>query len=617
MAAGELLLAGLVLANLWWTTLCLGGYRPETMPVTVTLNAAAVIVWLAGEAMRGGPLRLHATALAALPFLAYAAANVLWVTPVPWLGWRDWLGWVQMAAVFWVVMHGIRGARARTALVWGLVALGVVAAAMAVYQHFVDPKWLMMGREQAPQFRERSSGPFGIPNSLAAFLNLLVPPLLALVLQRRAGAAQRILAGYLAAVLAVGLLLTVSRGAWLSLGLALAAWPLLTGRDSWRRWLGSLGVCLLLAAIVATAYQSSPEVRVRLEQLAQNRGEVSRVILWRMGWALFRERPVFGTGAGSYDVLLERHRPLMFWDNPQWAHNEYLNTLSDYGVTGFLLSFGVLAGFGVRALRRLPGAAAAAGRKQWPALRVGIVIGLVAFALQLFVDFNLKIPALGQTAAALLALAMAPAADGSEGGGFLHLPKVAAVFAAAMVVISLPWRILPQYRAEALRYSARETLDQIIARPPAGGAEARLLRNAQDELTRAVQLDPQNAGAWDDLADSLIQQARATPAAASGLAHEAENAASHALALSHAVAEFWLRRGMAYDLQGRWRDAWADFTEALALAPHRADIWYYYAYHLSLRDLESAKAALATCLRLDPWNGPALAFQKHLDGESH
>jgi hypothetical protein len=168
--AGEWLVAGLVLVNLWWTTLCLGGYRPETMAVTVTLNVAALASWLALEAWRGRGLRLHWAALATLPFLAYAAVNAAWATPVPWLGWRDWLGWAQMAMVFWAVLHGVRGARAREALFWGLAALGVAAVAMAAYQCFVDPTWLMMGRRQAAQFIGRSSGPFGIPNSRRCWL---------------------------------------------------------------------------------------------------------------------------------------------------------------------------------------------------------------------------------------------------------------------------------------------------------------------------------------------------------------------------------------------------------------------------------------------------------------
>jgi len=621
--AGEWILTGLVLVSLGWTTLCLGGFRPETMPVTTGLNAAALIVWLGLAAARPGGQRLHWVALAPMPFLAYAAGNVLWVTPVPWLGWRDWLGWAQMAALFAVVLHSIRRPRARLVLVGGLVALGIAAVAMAAYQRLADPRWMMLGRVQAVQYLERSSGSFGIPNSLAAFLNLLLPPLLALMLQRGAGAAQRILTGYGAALLAAGLLLTVSRGAWLALGLALAAWPLLVGRTARRRWLGSLGVCALLALTATVAYRREPEVRERLDDLARNRGEVSRVILWRIGWALFREHPAAGTGAGSYNVLLERHRPTMFWDSPGWAHNDYLNTLSDYGVAGFLLSFGVLAVVGGLELRRLQRergkpAGPVASEWQWSAARTGIVIGLVAFALQLFVDFNLKIPALAQTAAVLLALALGPASDRPEAGGrSLRLPRAFAIAAALAVAVAVPAAVWPIYRAETLRYAARETLDRLVAHPPGPATAAQRLQAAHDRLAQAVRIDPRNAQAWGDLADAGLAQARLTPADAPQLAEEAEQAASRALGLSHAVAEFYVRRAQAYDLEGRWRDAWADFTQALALAPHRADIWYYYAYHLSLRDLESARAALATCLSLDPWNGPALAFQKHLGGKNH
>ncbi len=621
---GEGWLVGLVLANLWWTTLCLGGYRPETMPVTVTLNAAAVLVWLGVAGWRQRGLHVQVAALAPLPFLLYAAVNVGWVTPVRWLGWQDWLGWAQMAAVFWVVLHGIRGARMREVLWWGLTALGAVAAGMAVYQHFADPRWLMMGRLQAEQFIGRSSGPFGIPNSLAAFLNLLLPPLVALALQRRAGAGQRILCGYLAAVLAAGILLTVSRGAWLSLGGALMAWPLLVGRSPLRRLLGSAAVAAVLVGVAGAVYLREPEVKQRVDQLARNRTELSRAAMWGAGWQLFRDRPVLGTGAGSYAVMFERHRPRFFWDNPQWAHNDYLNTLTDYGAVGFLLSFGVMAMFGWHGLRQL--ARGGGGATEDPAdggrmrsLRVGMVIGLLAFALQLFVDFNLKIPALAQAAAILLALAIPPGtADGS--GIFrpsLRLPGIVSAGLAVIVAVLVPVWILPLYRAESVRYNAREQLDRAIRHPPGGTNDAQLLREARDQLARATQLDPRNAQAWADLADALIQLARTEPSQAIGDWREAGAAATSALDLAPAVADFWLRRALAFDGQGRWRDAWADFAEALALAPHRADIWYYYAYHLSLRDLESARSALATCLRLDPWNEPALALLKHLGGENH
>jgi O-antigen ligase len=474
----------------------------------------------------------------------------------------------------------------------------------------------MLGRRQAAQFLGRSSGPFGIPNSLAAFLNLILPAMVALTFQRGAGAVQRVICGYLTALFAFGLLLTLSRGAWLSLGIALTAWPLLSMRGSVRRWRLSLVVALLLTGLAAGLYLGASEVRDRVDQLLHNRGEVSRSVMWRAGWKLVGEKPLFGTGAGSYGVLFERYRPERFWDDPHWAHNDYLNTLSDYGIAGLLLSFGLAAPMLAETGRRLFQRGRRTGEAgRMPTLRGGLAIGLLAFALQLFVDFNLKIPALAQVAAIAAALVLAPSAGLVSGRRERNLraPRIVGVVAAILVVVAIPLWVVPTYRAEALRYEAREQLDRLIRHPPADVVARRSITTAQARLCQAVQIDPRNGNAWADLADAWLAEARFKPEDSRTLGAKAEAAATQALEQSRRVPEFWVLRARALDLQDRWRDGWADFADALALAPHRADLWYSYAYHLSLRNSEGVWAALTTCLTLDPWNSPALALKKRLE----
>ena len=604
----------LVLANLWWTTLCLGGYRPETMVVTSALNLATLALWFAIEACRRTPPALHGAALATLPFLAYGAAQALWITPVPWLGWRDWLGWLQMAAVFWVVLHGVRTGRARTVLFAGLVALGVAAVGLAAYQQLRDPAWLPMGRRQSPQFFGRSGGPFGIPNSLAAFLNLLLPAVVALAFRRGAGVLQRVICGYLALLFALGVFFTLSRGAWLSLAVALTAWPLLALHGDVRRWRWSLIVALLLAGTAAATYLGDSGARARIDQLLCNRGEISRAVMWRAGWKLVQDQPLLGTGAGSYGVLFERHRPERFGDDPRWAHNDYLNTLSDYGAVGFLLSFGMAAVFVVAAGRR-PFQVGAGADELSSSLRAGLTVGLLAFALQLLVDFNLKIPALAQAAAIAAALALAPSAavERSRIERDVRVPWIAAAVAAVLLAVAIPWRVLPVYRAEALRYGAREQLEHLVRHPPQEGEAAPAIAQAREQLARAVRIDPNNGQAWSDLAESCLDEGRFEPGKAATLGREAEAASTQAIARSSVVPEFWERRARALDLQGRWRDAWADFIQVLSLAPNRSDLWYSYAWHLSRWDADSARSALASSLKLDPWNSAALALQKRLE----
>jgi O-antigen ligase/cytochrome c-type biogenesis protein CcmH/NrfG len=602
--------AGLLGVSLVWTTLCLGGYRPETMVVTVWLNALLLVSVLLAAALReGGPVP-HPAGWLLLPFFAYAAVNASWLSPVGWLGWHDWLLWAQAGGVFWVVLNGTGGRAQRDFLLGVVVVLGVVAVGMAAYQRWVDPEWLMLGRRQAPQFFGRSSGPFGIPNSLAALLLLLLPPALAVGLGRTASPGRRMAALGLAALFAYGLFLTISRGAWLGLALALAAWPLLVrGRSLAGRLAISGGILAGLIATGVALYQLAPGVRLRMDQFVADGGERTRPIMWRIAWSIFREHPATGGGAGSYNVLLEKFRPENFQDDAQWAHNDYLNTLSDYGLVGFVLLFGaaaVIAGRCVSLRRTEPEATA----ELVPSSALGI--GLLAFALQLFVDFHFKIPALGMACALVAAILVRrrwPAA--ALAGNRL---RFFALVAAAVVVGLTTLRAVPHFRAEGLRYGVRRDIDAFALGLGGAGEEQSVVMAALPSLRRAVALDPTNAQAWADLAYAVTLTSHFETGRNNELGAEAEQAARRAIALAPVVPEFRLRLGVALDLQGRWSDAGAAFNQALELAPNSATAWFYQAYHFSIRSNfhKLAEAAVATCLRLDPSRRDAEALRQRL-----
>jgi len=640
----EWLQAALLATNLGWTTLCLGGYRPETMVVTSLLTGVLLAVHLLQRAWKSNALaptrfvlqagatrwdrrvpplqQLHPAGWSMLPFLAYAAANVAWITPVRWLGWHDWLFWAQMIAVFWVVLNDLRSPAVRHGLEIFLLGLAVVAVGLGCYQRFVRPDWLMLGRVQAAQFLGRASGPFGIPNSLAAFLLLMLPPVAVLAMRRGASAIfQRLGFGVATAILAVGLMLTVSRGAWLGLLLALMAWPLI---GSGRSWLWRMSVAAMVLggalAIGATLYFSSPQVRERLDRLVDDMGERTRPIMWRGAGQIFREHPVVGGGAGSYNVLFERYRPENFRDDPQWAHNEYLNTLSDYGAVGFILFFGV-GGYIVwrcfRGDRTAP--ADPVHRMGWtiddPAVRQATGVGLLAFAFQLFVDFHFKIPALGMIFATLAGgLVQRTWPVPPEGARGRCRERLAFGAASAAVLMATIWFVVPHYRGETMRYGIRRKMDGYALHPASLEFERELLAHAKTEFARATELDPSNAQAWSDRAYATVAWSHHEPAQAMELGREAEGYARRALAEAKLIPEFWLRLGTALDLQGRWVEAGAAFVEALRLAPANAPMWYYQAYHLSLKPVTKplAEAAIATCLRLDPGNREAEALRQRL-----
>jgi O-antigen ligase len=582
--------------------------------VTSALTGLLLTMHFIERAISANLPRLHPAGWWLLPFLGYAALNVQWVTPVRWLGWMDWWGWAQMTAVFWVVLNGVRSRGPRMILYVSLVILGCGLVLFASYQRFVAPDWLMLGRTQATQFQGRSSGSFGLPNSLASFLLLLLPTLGALTIRRGASAAQRVLWGYLTVAFGVALILTISRGAWLALGVVLALCPAVVVRGSAVRRLTYVGGAWLSLGLVAGAiYSTVPAVRNRIELLRTQSGELSRPIMWRAAWSIFRERPLLGGGAGSYGVRFDRHRPETFQLEARWAHNDYLNTLSDYGVVGMTLVIGAWSVVFV-----------GCARGRWPAgsnwfdgqaVTAGLAAGAAAFALQLTVDFSLKIPALAMSFAVVAAMVvqrmwlapvLAPMHPRTK-----YRRNLAVLMAAGVAGVT-GLLVVPLYRGEGKRQAARQQIDRMA--PGRFEPQAPLLLKARDELIEATKVAPENGYAWADVAyvTALLVRYEVSQANERGIG--AEQAADRALGISREIAEFWVRRAVALDLQGRWVEAGVALVQALKLAPTRAGVWYQQAVHLSLNPTENERALAAAgfSLRLDPGNPEAHALRQRL-----
>lgn len=624
-SAGEWIQAALLAVTLGWTIFGLGGYPAHVMAVSLalTLVLGAVhgvvlgLTWRRGRRDGAGGLALfHRGTWGIWLFVVYAAANVIWITPVPWLGWIDWAKWLQIAIVFAVASHGFRPPGPRRFVFVALALMAVSGVVLACYQRFVNPTWLMLGHVQAAQFLSRSSGPFGAPNSFAGLLLLLVPATAALAARRSASAVERVGWGWVTAVLGLGLVLTFSRGAWLAIAAAVIAAPLLVRTAGWGRRLRLVArASVAVLAVGSAVYVASPQARERFDRLAQDQGERSRPVLWRAAWKLFHANPVFGTGAGSFETGFELYRPAEFVDRPEWAHNDYLNTLSDYGLTGMGL-LGVAVALALRSRWSAAGSGKSRGTPDWTEsspFRAGLGLGLLAFALQLMVDFHLKLPALGLAFATIAGLALSrnsndqPTSAG-VGGGVAVLLLVGLTTAGTVVI---GFGLSRMFVAEGWREEARVRMDRL------GRAEVVSLSEAEEleaQLRQASTYAPRNGAIWSDLADVIGLQATVAVERREALGRAAEQAADRALGCSSHVAEFWLQRGLARSLQNRWVDAGDDFVGAIARAPMSARTWFYYAEHLGRDPTRSALAtgAVAFCLRLDPNHREAISLRQRL-----
>lgn len=132
-----------------------------------------------------------------------------------------------------------------------------------------------------------------------------------------------------------------------------------------------------------------------------------RVQIWSESWNLFRAYPVTGAGLGTFERALYPFRTSMPTAAVDYAHNDYLQLLSEIGLVGFALAMAL----GVRVFER---SVAAFRSRRVPWLGLGVMAALLACAVHSLVDFNLYIPANALATAWIAGVASSP--ELHEGG---------------------------------------------------------------------------------------------------------------------------------------------------------------------------------------------------------
>jgi len=415
-----------------------------------------------------------------------------------------------------------------------ILCSGLLVATLGVVQRFTwngKVLWFFIPYDweaRGPILTPRASGPFVSYIHFANYLSLIFPLALVGVLSgnvlgrcksSRAGSpiesgTERLLCGVTAFTLAVGILLSLSRGGWIGAGLGagillallLSAVP--ERRPAVLRQPQGLSLRLVLAGglflLVLVLFFVGPagrsQVDSRLEQTVIQEGSLpARMAVWQESAGMIRDFPLFGVGLGAWPELFPRYRQppwsRLFFDE---AHNDYLELLAETG----LLGFGLLARFFWRAGRRLYQGLWTVSPHVFPVF-AALMAALGAMAFHEFFDFNLQIPANALLFTLLLALALRLTRSGDpsfkfQGQSRLRIPVLLSggVVVATLCVLALKQERLPYpYDVEepASLVKTRERLDLY---PAHAALHRSLVFLAQDYTTPADWLKEFESALW-------------------------------------------------------------------------------------------------------------------------
>jgi len=319
---------GLTLAVLLFGPLALGAVRPLEFSLIEGLTVAVLVLWVARLWLSPRPQVLWPPiSWAVLAFTGYALGRYL-TADIEYVARQEFLHVLVYAFLFLAIVNNLHRQETTTILCFSLIFLALFISCYAIYQflrnsdyvwHFVKP------------YSHRGTGTYICPNHLGGFLEMLLPLALAYTVTGRMKPITRILLGYAAVVILAGLVVTLSRGAWISTMVAMSLFILALLFRRQFRW-QALALLALVVVVVAFVLPRSYYVQDRLAKIKTADARVNddmRFALWQPAYKLWRENPWWGVGPDHFDARFGAYRPEGVQLSPDRAHNDYLNTLTD------------------------------------------------------------------------------------------------------------------------------------------------------------------------------------------------------------------------------------------------------------------------------------------------
>lgn len=250
-------------------------------------------------------------------------------------------------------------------------------------------------------------GPFVNRNHFAGYMEMLIPLPVALMVARAIRKEMWLMYGFMAALMSLAVILSLSRGGMISVLMSLLFLGIAKSRlrRNGRKqeagggalwfWLKGLGGVAALSLVLAAGvvWLGAEPVLNRLgrsiEQLKTPEAEnaIERSGIWRDTGKLIQAHLIFGVGLGAYETVFPAYSLNTIEMVVTHAHNDYLQILADCGLIG--------AGIGLWFL-------VAIFRAVWQglkspdgflaALALGGGAGIFAMLLHSLFDFNLQIP---------------------------------------------------------------------------------------------------------------------------------------------------------------------------------------------------------------------------------
>ncbi len=594
---------GLALGILVFGPLATGAVRTTDFLIIQGATCVLLLMW-AIRLCAARRLRLFWPPIcwAVMAFVVYAIVRYF-QADIEYVARKELIRVLVYAALFVVIINNVLRKESVMLVAVTLVFVAMGISLYAIYQWGANSNkvWSFIRPES---YGRRGSGTYICPNHLAGFLEMILPIGLAYTLAGRQSPLMKIALGYASVVILAGIGVSLSRAGWVAAAFGLMLFFVIKMANRHYR---------LPAAVVLVGFLAAGLIFVQRSFVAQKRlthvlgmeKESSanvRYMIWSGAFDLWQQNVWLGAGPGHFDYRFREFRRPFLQFRPEYVHNDFLNTLTDWGIVGLslvLTTIGLLAWGVVRSWkyvqRSTADLATGSGGRSAPqsnrsAFVLGGCAGLFAILVHSAFDFNMQVPGNAILAIALMALLAGHIRFATDRYWYsLRIPLkgiavAACVAVAAYLVFQATRRGIENHRLnQADNNGAGELASRLAA------------------LKSAFDADPKNPTTAYEIGESYRLKSWQGEDDYPELAETAMTWFQTANRLNPFDAYSVMRIGMCLDWLKRHSEAGEFFLRAEKLDPNGYYMIAHQGWHrFQLEDYEGAKALFWRSLELTP-----------------
>ena len=268
--------------------------------------------------------------------------------------------------IYYLVVNNINSTIQIKKIIWAMLTSAAVVTFYGFYQYLFGVnisvnEWV--DGQQFPDLKLRVFSTLENPNLLAGFLVTMMS-IGAGMGYKAATMKGRVMLFGLVTMFGVCLILTYSRGAWLSLLAVIGVYGMLCNRKIF--WL------LILLPVAMLCGHDAILERIMSIVNPTDTSSTLRIALWESTTAMIMDKPLLGIGWGAYWLVYPEYD--FFLNNANvkifHAHNMYLNIAAEIGIPGLITFLSIMYGHVRLALSVL--------RDSFESCSAGLMLGIIA-----------------------------------------------------------------------------------------------------------------------------------------------------------------------------------------------------------------------------------------------